>query len=181
MMSKYIEIRKIGGIEIWSDQTYFDNRGFFNKIFTANPRRQLILDSLAISNNEAAGTLRGLHFQYGIYSEEKIIKCIRGKIFDVVVDLRRDSKTFGRWSSLVLTEDEPKTIFLPIGIAHGFQSLEDASQVFYGITKKYDPENSSTIRFDDSDLNIDWPMEVKNISEKDLGGSSFSEAVKRFK
>jgi dTDP-4-dehydrorhamnose 3,5-epimerase len=99
----------------------------------------------------------------------------------VVVDLRRDSKTFGRWSSLVLTEDEPKTIFLPIGIAHGFQSLEDTSQVLYGITKKYDPENSSTIRFDDSDLNIDWPMEVKNISEKDLGGSTFSEAVKRFK
>lgn len=180
-MTHLANIKFITGIEIMSDQINHDKRGYFNKIFSSDSSNNVVLNSLAISNTLLAGTLRGLHFQSGINAQEKVIKCIQGKIFDVVVDLRPNSRTFGHWSSLVLSAELPITLYLPIGIAHGYQSLEDNSQMLYGLTRKYDPENAYTIKFDDVSLNISWPLPQINISINDLSGITFDEAVKQLR
>lgn len=180
-MSMFADINLINGIKIMNDEVHIDKRGYFTKIFTGDASTKIGFSSLAITNNRLAGTIRGLHFQTGANAEEKIIKCIRGKIFDVAVDLRSGSSTFGRWGSVVLSAESPTTLYLPIGIAHGYQSLEDDSQILYGLTSKYDAENSHVIKYDDSCLNINWPLNPVNISARDMSGLSFEEAVKELK
>jgi dTDP-4-dehydrorhamnose 3,5-epimerase len=180
-MNLFTDINLINGIKIINDEVYIDKRGHFNKIPIGDASTKIEFSSLVITSNRMAGTIRGLHFQTGVNAEEKIIKCIRGKIFDVAVDLRSNSSTFGRWASVVLSAESPTTLYLPIGIAHGYQSLEDDSQILYGITGKYDPENAHVIRYDDSRLNINWPLKHVNISVRDMSGLSFEEAVKLLK
>lgn len=177
----FTDINLINGIKIMDDEIHIDKRGYFNKIFTGDSSTKIGFNSLAITSNLLAGTIRGLHFQTGVNAEEKIIKCIRGKIFDVVVDLRSGSSTFGRWGSVILSAESSTTLYLPIGIAHGYQSLEDDSQILYGLTGKYDSENAHVIKYDDSRLNIDWPLNHVNISARDVSGLSFEETIKGLK
>ena len=154
-----------------------DERGYFTRIFDKNEfkKRNLIYDFVqdSISFNKTKGTIRGMHFQLAPFEEAKIVSCINGKIFDVIIDLRPDSKTYKQWYGIELKSDEHKSIYIPKGFAHGFQSLEDNTEVYYQISEFYNPAYSNGIRWDDPVFGIKWPLNNPIISEKDLVWNAF--------
>lgn len=180
-MKSFVDLHSIDGVRILNDKVHLDDRGSFNKVVSLDKDGFAKLNSIAISRNPFAGTLRGLHFQCGINAEEKIVKCVRGKVFDVIVDLRTESHTFGKWSSMILSEDSHKTLYLPAGIAHGYQSLLDESYVLYVLSGEFDAENAYSLKYDDAQIKIPWPLSITKISSKDLLGLSFAEAIEKFK
>jgi dTDP-4-dehydrorhamnose 3,5-epimerase len=149
-----------------------DERGAFARRFCADEFRAHGLESdfvqRSISLNTRAGTLRGLHYQALPHLETKIVRCTRGVIFDVMVDLRAGSPTYGQWHGEELTADNRLMLYIPKGFAHGFQSLADNSEVDYEITPAYVPGASAGFRFDDPLLAITWPIPDMIISERDL-------------
>jgi len=149
----------------------YDNRGFFNRVFCQHELQNIlqgeIIAQISHSATRQKGSLRGMHFQYPPKAETKIVKCLRGSLFDVMVDLRRDSPTFLHWYSEILTAENMKMLYIPKGFAHGFQTLEDNSEILYLTTEFYFPEQKGTVRYNDPIINISWPLEVTNISEKD--------------
>ena len=155
-------------------------RGFFSIIHNQkdfekiNIESKFVQDAHSFSKNK--GTLRGLHFQTPPFGQDQLVKVTRGSIFDVVVDLRRFSKTFGQYASFILSEENGYQIFMPEGFAHGFLSLEDKTEVYYKMSNYYSPENDGGIIWNDKDLAIDWPdigCEL-TISEKDSKLPNFS-------
>lgn len=155
-----------------------DIRGSFSKL---DPREDLSceLESIAISQNSEVGTLRGLHLQIGTFQEEKIVTCIQGAVFDVLVDLRPKSPTLGKWMGLEINTGNMIKLFIPRGVAHGFQTLKPDSTLLYAISGKYKPESSITLN-PFCELEIGWPMEVTSISDKDRHGISLSDALTKF-
>jgi dTDP-4-dehydrorhamnose 3,5-epimerase len=148
-----------------------DDRGAFARRFCEDEFRAFGLETdlvqRSISFNARAGTLRGMHFQAHPHLEAKIVRCTRGAIFDVLVDLRQGSLTYGQWHGEELTADNRLMLYIPKGFAHGFQSLVDNTEVDYEITPAYVPEVASGFRFDDSALAISWPVAGMIISERD--------------
>lgn len=120
------------------------------------------------SYNRRTGTLRGLHYQRAPYGEAKLVRCIRGAIFDVVADIRPDSPTYGHWLGVELTAAAGNALFIPEGLAHGFQTLEDESEVFYQISAAYRQEMAGGVRWNDRTLNIRWPLPVTVMSRRDM-------------
>jgi dTDP-4-dehydrorhamnose 3,5-epimerase len=121
----------------------------------------------SISFNTRKGTLRGLHHQAAPHAEAKLVRCTRGTIYDVVVDLRTDSPTFRQWIGVELTDQKRNMVYIPEGCAHGFLTLADESEVFYQMSEFYAPESASGVRWDDPAFRIDWPGKVEVISERD--------------
>jgi dTDP-4-dehydrorhamnose 3,5-epimerase len=119
------------------------------------------------SFNPRMGTLRGLHYQADPHAEQKVVRCTRGRIFDVAVDIRADSPTRGRWFSHELAEGDLRVLYLPPGFAHGFQTLADETEVSYLISPGYAPDAARGVRWDDPALGIDWPAAERIISERD--------------
>lgn len=163
---------EIEGLFIIKAEKKYDERGFFARTFCIN---EFTLNNLntqyvqcSVSFNKQKGTLRGMHYQVFPYEEEKIVTCIKGKIYDVVLDLRKDSKTFNKWFGIVLEENEHTSLYIPKGLAHGFLTLENNTEILYQISNYYNPEYSRGIRYDDPLFNIKWPREINIISEKDL-------------
>lgn len=113
------------------------------------------------------GTVRGMHFQTPPKAEDKIVQCLHGAIYDVAIDLRADSPTYGKWVAEELNEDNKKMFFIPKGFAHGFQSLTNNCEVQYFMSEFYSPEHASGVRWDDSIFNIKWPIKNLSLSEKD--------------
>jgi dTDP-4-dehydrorhamnose 3,5-epimerase len=152
-------------------QLIADERGAFGRRFCADEFRALGLETdlvqRSISFNARAGTLRGMHFQAPPHLEAKIVRCTRGAIFDVLVDLRQGSPTYGHWHGEELTADNRRALYIPKGFAHGFQSLVDKTEVDYEITPAYVPETAAGFRFDDPALAIGWPVADMLISERD--------------
>ena len=151
-----------------------DERGFFARVWDPDELAAHGLDvrvaQSSIAYNHVAGTLRGLHFQVPPHAETKLVRCTRGAIWDVIVDLRRDSPTYLEWVAVELTEENRRTLYVPEEFAHGYQTLEDASEVWYQMSAPYAPEAARGLRFDDPRLEIDWPSaEHHVISERDLG------------
>lgn len=125
-------------------------------------------DQCSISSNRICGTLRGLHYQAAPYAEIKLVRCLRGAIYDVVVDLRHESPTYLHWCAVELTERNQTMLYIPEGCAHGFQTLEDNTDVFYQIHTTYHPESARGVRWDDPALAILWPdTSMRIISERD--------------
>jgi len=123
----------------------------------------------SISRNTRAGTLRGMHFQNSPHEEAKLVRCTRGAIFDVIIDLRPGSPTQARWIGVELDADRGTALFVPKGFAHGFQTLVDDTEVLYMISDSYAPESASGVRWDDPTFSIDWPpAEQRTLSERDL-------------
>ena len=154
-----------------------DDRGLFartwcKKEFEAHGLNSSIMQA-NISQNKLRGTLRGLHWQREPYAECKLVRCTRGAILDVIVDLRPGSDTFKSWIGVELTEQNHRTLLVPEGFAHGFQTLEDDSEVFYQVTQFYTPDVERGARYDDPAFAIEWPMDVAAISEKDLSWKPF--------
>ncbi|MFX1594266.1 MAG: dTDP-4-dehydrorhamnose 3,5-epimerase family protein, partial [Promethearchaeota archaeon] len=113
------------------------------------------------------GTIRGMHFQYPPKAEIKIVKCISGSVYDVAIDLRKDSSSFLKWHAEVLSDKNMKLLYIPEGFAHGFQTLENNTEICYFVTEFYYPEYEGGIVYNDPKINIKWPLEMTNISDKD--------------
>jgi len=148
-----------------------DERGFFARTFCGDELRAQGLESnvaqCSVSFNRARGTLRGLHYQDAPHEEVKIVRCTRGAIWDVVVDLRRHSDTYRRWTAIELTADNRRAFYIPRGMAHGFITLSDDSEVFYMMGNPYVAGAARGIRWDDPAFAIDWPIAPAVMSDRD--------------
>lgn len=169
---------KIGGVWEIELQPKSDERGFFARSwcfeeFVAhglNPK----LVQCNVSFNDSRGTLRGMHYQVAPYSEAKLIRCTRGSVYDVALDLRSDSSTFKQWAAAILTADNHRMLYVPEGCAHGFLTLEDRCEVFYQISEFYDPKSGRGVRWNDPAFSIAWPENVKVISARDASYPDFA-------
>ncbi len=169
---------EIEGIRVTESNSSFDSRGTFIKIQPLLEFQEGV-DSFAASINPRAGTIRGLHFQIAPYAEEKIITCIQGSIFDVIVDIRPESKTFGKCATFELNAKNGIQVYLPTGIAHGFQTLHPDTIIQYCLSATYSPESAYSID-PFGELDINWPLKEFSISEKDASGLSFSTAAAKY-
>ncbi len=154
-----------------------DNRGFFARTwcqqeFAAHGLAARIVQ-VNLSYNHSRGTLRGMHFQTAPYAEAKLVRTVRGAIYDVIIDLRPDSPTYKRWIGVELTADNRRALFVPEGFAHGFQTLEDHTDVLYAMSTFYTPLAASGLRYNDPAFAITWPLPVSVISERDTSWADF--------
>ena len=156
----------LDGVFIIEPETIEDNRGYFSISFT---KRDLDFDIKEENKsfNARSGTIRGLHLQNSPHSQSKLISCLKGRLIDIAVDLRKDSKTYKKWISVELSEDNLKQIFIPKGFAHGFITLEDNTELEYKVDDYYSESLDRSIRYDDPDLGINWKVKEPIISEKD--------------
>ncbi len=168
---KFIETQFKGAyiieLEPLGDERGFLARAWCKKEFEAhglNPN----LAQCNISFNKKRGTLRGMHYQVKPYEEVKVVNCIRGAIYDVIIDLRKESPTYLKWFATELNAENYKMLYVPEGFAHGFQTLEDNSVVFYQMSEFYHPECARGVRWDDPAFGIEWPDDKRIISEKDV-------------
>ena len=150
----------------WSRQE-FERHGLNPRVMQAN-----------ISLNKRNGTLRGMHFQVAPYQEAKLVRCVTGSIFDVIIDLREGSPTFHKWVAVELSARNRLMLYVPEGLSHGYQTLQDNSEVAYQISESYHPEAARGVRWDDPAFGIDWPVPVTVISERDRNHPLVSEAVR---
>ncbi len=148
-----------------------DDRGFFARAFCREEFRRHGLETVFVQANVGfsfrRGTLRGMHYQIAPHEEAKLIRCVRGKVYDVIVDLREGSPTYLGWTGVELSAESRNMFFIPAGCAHGYLSLTDHAEVFYQVSQPYAPESERGIRYDDPTIGIDWPEPVRVISEKD--------------
>jgi dTDP-4-dehydrorhamnose 3,5-epimerase len=149
-----------------------DNRGWFTRTFSKDIfEKQIRFTKEWVQMNHSftktKGAIRGMHFQLHPFSEIKLVRCIAGEVFDVIVDLRKESATLLKWYGIKLSAENKRMIFIPEGFAHGFQTLSDNAELIYHHSEFYNSEAESGIKFDDSAINIQWPLEVTEISERD--------------
>lgn len=156
-----------------------DQRGFFARTWCQQEFQDHGLNSklvqCSVSFNNKKGTLRGMHFQVAPFEETKLVRCTKGEIFDVIIDLRRDSQTFKKYFSVVLNEENRLMLYIPPGFAHGFQTMTDNTEVFYQMSQLYSPEHARGVRWNDPLFGIQWPSQDKRIIiERDLNYPDFS-------
>lgn len=167
------EATPIDGLWRVRSMPHADARGRFTRLYCAEQfdsvRPGLCFVQLNLSVTQRRGTLRGLHLQRAPSQEWKLVRCLRGRVFDVAADLRRGSATHGRWFGLELDEHEPLALLVPPGVAHGFQALSDDAQLLYQHSAPYAPALEGGVRYDDPALAIRWPLPVSLVSERDLG------------
>jgi len=159
------------GAKVIDPSPHEDNRGRFMRVWCSREFADHGLKFLPVQANMGfslkKGTLRGMHFQVAPALEAKLVRCTRGAIFDVVLDLRPGSPSYGNWCSAELTAENGRMLYLPEGCAHGYQTLEDASEMHYMTSAFYTPEATRGVRFDDPAFNIEWPLPPTAISEQD--------------
>ena len=170
----------IKGVWIIEPVRYGDARGYFMESFKKAEFQALVGEVEFVQDNESVstrGVLRGLHFQRNEWAQAKLVRVSRGRVIDVIVDIRKDSPTFGQHLAVELSEDNCRQLFVPRGMAHGFIVLSDIAQFQYKVDNVYAPQAEATLRFDDPALGINWPLPVEelNLSEKDSHGLSLSE------
>jgi len=171
------ETCELKGVLIFTPEVYKDKRGYFFESFCEKKYKlpKFIQENESFSKK---WVLRGLHFQKKPYEQAKIIRVIKGKIFDVIVDIRKNSKTFGKHFSLIVSEDNKKQIYIPEGFAHGFLALKNNTIISYKCTKYYNKKHESGIIWNDKTLNINWHVKNPILSDKDLQNKSFKELFK---
>ncbi|GAB6038067.1 dTDP-4-dehydrorhamnose 3,5-epimerase [Fundidesulfovibrio butyratiphilus] len=162
----------LSGAYLVEPTPFRDERGFFSRIHCAKELQEATGQTKPIaqinhSRTEEPGSIRGMHYQLPPYAEMKIIKCVRGAVFDVIIDLRKDSPTFLHWCGEILSADNLHLMVAPEGFAHGFQSLEPGSEVIYFVTEPYAAGKEAAVRFDDPRIGIKWPLPVTVVSQKD--------------
>jgi dTDP-4-dehydrorhamnose 3,5-epimerase len=152
-------------------QKFEDERGLFARTFCKDEFRKIGFNKEFVQFNHSVnhhrGTVRGIHYQVHPYSETKLIRCVRGAVYDVAVDLRKDSPTFLKYFGIELSEENMVSVLIPEGFGHGFQTLEDHSALIYHHTQCYTPAAEAGIRFDDPSVNIQWKLPPVMVSEKD--------------
>jgi dTDP-4-dehydrorhamnose 3,5-epimerase len=163
---------KIPGVVLIEPELHEDSRGFFARVFCREEFQAYGLvdhiEQTSLSFNQQRGTLRGLHFQVPPHAETKVVACVEGHVFDVAVDVRPTSPAFGQWFGLELSSKNRRQLYLPAGIAHGFQTLEDRSTLLYQISTPFHPQAARGIRWNDPKLAITWPIsDAVIVSDKD--------------
>jgi dTDP-4-dehydrorhamnose 3,5-epimerase len=172
---------KIPDVIVVEPDVFGDHRGFFMETWQAEKFAEGGITANFVQDNHSRssqGTLRGLHYQVK-QSQGKLVRVLAGEIFDVAVDLRRNSPTFGQWIGEILSDENNKMLWIPEGFAHGFYVLSETADFFYKCTDFYAPEDERTLRWDDPDLAIDWPLidgKTPNLATKDAKGSPFKNA-----
>jgi dTDP-4-dehydrorhamnose 3,5-epimerase len=150
---------------------YSDERGWFARTYCENEFAEIGHGARWVQMNHSyttkKGTVRGMHYQLPPYREIKMVRCVRGKVFDVIIDIRRSSDTFRQWFGVELSPAAMNMLYIPEGFAHGFQTLADDSELLYHHSEFYTPNAEGGIRFDDPSVNIKWPLEVTSVSERD--------------
>ena len=171
----------IEGLLIIEPQLFKDERGFFYESYNKN---NLDINIVFVQDNESKsykGVIRGLHFQTPPFEQTKLVRCVSGNILDVAVDLRTNSKTYGKSFSIELSSENNRQLFVPKGFAHGFQVLSETAIVSYKVDNYYNPDSDSGLIWNDKDLSIDWNLDLKPIlSKKDLKLISFKELKSPF-
>lgn len=171
---KFTKVEEIEGLYIIEPKVFGDERGYFMETYNYNDFKEAGLDMIFVQDNQSKsrkGVLRGLHFQKK-HPQGKLVRVISGEVFDVAVDIRKDSPTFGKWYGITLSADNKKQFYIPEGFAHGFLVLSDEAEFVYKCTDFYHPEDESGIRWDDKEIGIKWPIgdigiEKILLSEKD--------------
>jgi dTDP-4-dehydrorhamnose 3,5-epimerase len=162
----------IGGVWTVQSSVHQDQRGTFSRLFCVEENKSILNGRSIVQINQstthAIGAVRGLHFQYPPHAEMKIVRCLRGRIFDVAVDLRKGSPTFLKWTAIELTPENRSALIISEGCAHGFQVLEQNSELIYLHTAFYSPSAEGAVRFDDPRIGVDWPLQPTDLSARDL-------------
>ena len=173
---------KIKDLYLIEPEPFLDDRGMFVRVFCREEFKEINhskeIVNISHSSTKKKGSIRGMHFQYPPKAEIKIVKCINGSIFDVAIDLRKDSTTFLKYYGEILSADNMKMLYVPEGFAHGFQSLENNIEIIYYTTEFYSPQDEGIVRYDDSKIGIEWPLEITGISDKDKNNAFSSDNFK---
>ncbi len=173
----------LDGLLIIKPDVFEDERGYFFESFNYEKLKNLGLELHFFQDNESKskkGVLRGLHFQRPPFAQGKLVRVMQGSVLDVAVDIRKDSPTYGKWESIVLSGKNKLMYWIPAGFAHGFATLEDNTIFFYKCTQVFNKESEGSIRWNDPDLNIGWGIDQPVISEKDKISPLFSSLVSPF-
>ena len=176
---------EIEDVLIIEPKVFGDHRGWFTETYSKEKFKELGIDIDFIQDNHSLsaqkGTLRGLHFQLNPKAQTKLVRCTKGKILDVAVDIRDGSPTYKKWVAVELTEDNKKQLLIPKGFAHGFLTLTDDVEVQYKVDEYYSPENDRSIRYDDPEIGVAWGIEAPILSEKDLNAPLLKDCSINFK
>jgi dTDP-4-dehydrorhamnose 3,5-epimerase len=175
----------IHGLVYYSPRRFADNRGFFAETYSRRKYSELGIEDEFVQDNHSlsrdVGTLRGLHFQAPPHAQAKLVRCGRGALFDVVVDIRRGSPTYGQWKAYKLTAENGDQLYIPVGFAHGFVTLEPESEIVYKCSDYYAPETECSVLWSDPDIGIDWPTGSDPIlSDKDAAAPLLSDLESPF-
>lgn len=163
----------IAGLHVLQRKPIGDCRGYLERVFCADELQPIMSGKAIVQINHSltvrCGTVRGMHFQYPPHTETKIVSCLRGEVFDVAVDLRRDSPTFLHWHAETLSADNHKTLLISDGFAHGFQALREDCEMLYFHSVAYQPEAEGALNAQDPRLGIQWPLPISEQSPRDIG------------
>ena len=157
-----VETCEIEGLKVITPQVFGDNRGYFMETYNYNDFKDAGIDAVFVQDNQSAskqGVIRGLHFQIN-FPQDKLVRCIRGEVFDVAVDLREGSKTYGKWHGVRLSEENKKQFYIPEGFAHGFIVLSEIAEFCYKCTDFYHPGDEGGLAWNDPEIGIEWPQLV---------------------
>ena len=173
-MESKLNYMPIAGVLELTSEPFFDHRGAFTNVFRSQTQAyseawgNRSINQVNISRTETVGAVRGLHLQVFPHFEAKLVRCLRGRVWDVAVDLRPDSATYCHWHSVELTSERANALLIPEGCAHGFQVLVPGSELLYLHSGTWVPEAETGVRFDDPQLAIPWPLTPRGLSERDL-------------
>ena len=175
----------LDGLVVLKPTIFKDNRGYFMESYNQKNTNKLLGNVNFVQDNESEssrGVLRGLHFQKPPHAQAKLVRCLKGSVLDVVLDLRKDSKTYGIFETILLTEENKKQLFIPKGFAHAFVVLSEIAIFSYKVDNYYNPDSESGVLWNDLDLNIDWKINKKEIivSEKDKSFPAFNNIINPF-
>jgi dTDP-4-dehydrorhamnose 3,5-epimerase len=172
-------LTKLDGVALVEPGVFADDRGFFVETFSRETWRELGVEAEFVQHNHSRssrGTLRGIHFQTEP-GQAKLVRCARGEILDVAVDLRRGSPTYGQWEAHVLDDVNHRQLFVPVGFGHGFAVLSEVADVCYQVSSYYDPATESGIAWDDPDVAVDWQVTDPRLSERDKQAPRLAEVA----
>lgn len=170
---------KLEGVVLLEPKVFGDERGFFVETFSRDLWRECGIDVEFVQHNHSRSvgkTLRGLHFQTQP-GQAKLVRCSRGAVFDVAVDLRRGSPTYGQWEGYVLDDESHRQLFVPAGFGHGFAVLSEIADVSYLLSSVYDPDTEAGIAWDDPDVGVEWPVDEPLLSERDKSAPRLAEVA----
>ena len=181
-----VETTKIAGLKVITPQVFGDERGYFMETYNYNDYKEAGIPEVFVQDNQSAskkGVLRGLHFQIN-YPQDKLVRVVKGEVFDVAVDLREGSETFGQWHGVVLSEENKKQFFIPKGFAHGFVVLSDYAEFCYKCTDFYHPNDEGGLLWNDPEIGIEWPIPVDmelTLSDKDKNWKGIADYIENHK
>jgi dTDP-4-dehydrorhamnose 3,5-epimerase len=162
---------KFEGLHVAETNFLSDSRGSFGRLFCKNELASALkgkeILQINVSLTEPCGAIRGMHFQHPPHGEMKLVRCIKGSVWDVVVDIRKDSNTFMQWHAEELSQENARMMIIPEGFAHGFQTMETTSELLYLHTEYYMPDSEDGLAYNDPKLDISWPLPITDVSERD--------------